>query len=296
MAQRRASATPIIVGSSVAPPRLASLRSTGSPSPMSPTRRQYSPQLTKRQRTSSPTPDPVPLPRLKTAEDYTVMDAEQITNLPIAYFCRDTRHGIPTPEFIDKENETLRKMHEARAAKYAPAEPPIEETPDEDVDIEGSGDDAVAKPEGANRMAARVRIVDGQVVIDSDSLVINRSDMADGKNEPLELVDESEQPRFINTMSYVRQRTSRKLWTSDETDEFYKALRKFGTDFQMCTSMLPDRNRYDIRNKFRKEERKNPLRITDALLVRDTPEVRETPEVSDAPEVQDTSAVKDTSA
>ncbi|KAJ2295397.1 hypothetical protein IWW55_005463, partial [Coemansia sp. RSA 2706] len=215
--------------------------------------------------------NPVPLPRLKNIADYTVMDTEEISKLPIAYFCRDTRHGVPTQAFIDRENEALRQLHEA---KQRNSEDEDEETAAPPVAKKAKeASEAPSEPETprANKLAAQVRIVDGQVVIDTDSLVVNRSDMAEGMDEPLELVDESARPRFINSMTYVKRRTTRRAWSPEETNEFYLMLRKFGSDFEMIAAAMPDRNRYDIRNKFKKEERKNPLRVTDALLVRNSP-------------------------
>ncbi|KAJ2455607.1 hypothetical protein EV183_000706 [Coemansia sp. RSA 2336] len=262
--QERPAGTPTVIETPAAVQRLSSLNSPGSSSLANST----SPRTSKRRRTESASPEPVPLPRLKTAEDYRTLDPEEIRNLPMSYFCRDTRHGIPTKEFIDRENEGLRKLHEAqrpRASAEQSAEPEEEEE-EETPAPEERQTPAQEEPSQANRMAAQVRIVDGKVVIDSDSLVISRSDMADGANEPLELVDESERPRFINSMTYVKQRTSRKRWSAEEVEEFYAALRKYGSDFEMVASVMPGRNRYDIRNKFKKEEKLNPRRITDALL------------------------------
>ncbi|KAJ2304506.1 hypothetical protein IWW54_005378, partial [Coemansia sp. RSA 2705] len=286
MAQRPIG-TPIIVGSSnVPPPRLASLRSPSTGGPTSPSSLRSPPPLrssssarsqrsltspAKRRRTATASPEPVPLPRLKNIADYTVMDTEEISKLPIAYFCRDTRHGVPTQAFIDRENEALRQLHEA---KQRNSEDEDEETAAPPVAKKAKeASEAPSEPETprANKLAAQVRIVDGQVVIDTDSLVVNRSDMAEGMDEPLELVDESARPRFINSMTYVKRRTTRRAWSPEETNEFYLMLRKFGSDFEMIAAAMPDRNRYDIRNKFKKEERKNPLRVTDALLVRNSP-------------------------
>ncbi|KAI9482424.1 hypothetical protein BX667DRAFT_513429 [Coemansia mojavensis] len=260
--QERPAGAPTVIEPPAAVQRLSSLNSPGSPGPANST----SPRTSKRQRAESASPEPVPLPRLKTAEDYRTLEPEEIRNLPMSYFCRDTRHGIPTKEFIDRENEGLRKLHEAqrpRASREQSAEPEKGAPAPEQSETP-----AREEPPQANRMAAQVRIVDGKVVIDSDSLVISRSDVAEGTNEPLELVDESERPRFINSMTYVKQRTSRKRWSPEEVEQFYAALRKYGSDFEMVASAMPGRNRYDIRNKFKKEERLNPRRITDALLAR----------------------------
>ncbi|KAJ2597061.1 hypothetical protein EV177_007811 [Coemansia sp. RSA 1804] len=241
----------------------------------------------KRQRTSDSassrrtTPDLMPLMRLKTIEDYPTLGMDEISRLPIAYFCRDNRHGRPTQEFIERENNTIRKMYEPltkgkttdngdgdtqTAAK--------EKAPDKPQTDASKNDDArPSQPaaSAANRMAAQVRIVDGKVVVDSESLVVSRSDMAGAERAPLELVDESARPRFINSLTYVQKRASRKRWTASETDAFYEALRKYGSDFEMISAVMAGRNRYDIRNKFKTEEKKNAGRVTSTLLAQRSP-------------------------
>ncbi|KAJ1882620.1 hypothetical protein LPJ57_000787 [Coemansia sp. RSA 486] len=252
-------------------PRLASLSSPISPQSTSANRAKRAPRSRvtsplKRPRTASKTPEPRPILQLKTEDDYSCLAAEEISNLPMAYFCRDTRHGRPTAEFIEKENEFIRKINAhtegknpdlVKEATPAPEPEPVKKT------------EPTAQP--VNRMAAQVRIVDGKVVVDAESLMINRSDMAGTSDEPLELIDESTRQRFTNSLTYVPKRTSRKRWKTEETELFYDALRKYGTDFQTIASVLPGRNRYDIRNKFKAEEKNHASRITVTLLRRDCP-------------------------
>ncbi|KAJ1644875.1 hypothetical protein LPJ64_003498 [Coemansia asiatica] len=258
---------------SVAPlPRLASLSSPISPQSASTSRTKRTPRSRvtsplKRPRTASKTPEPRPMLQLKTEDDYSCLSLDEINNLPMAYFCRDTRHGRPTAEFIEKENEFIRKVNAHAEGKPPEQEKEKEATPAPIVPVK--------KPESAvqpvNRMAAQVRIVDGKVVVDTESLVINRRDMAGTSDEPLELIDESTRQRFTNSLTYVPKRTSRKRWSKGETELFYDALRKYGTDFNTIASVLPNRNRYDVRNKFKAEEKIQASRITVTLLHRDRP-------------------------
>ncbi|KAJ2394285.1 hypothetical protein GGI23_004747 [Coemansia sp. RSA 2559] len=211
-------------------------------------------------------------------QDYPLLGTDEISRLPISYFCRDNRHGRPTREFVERENTSIRKMYEPltknssadddQGTRVAAAEKSLGKSrdhPNEDAD-------SSAQPAASsNRMAAQVRIVDGKVVLDSASLVISRSDMAGAGDEPLEIVDESARPRFVNSLTYVQKRASRKRWTNEETEEFYVALRRYGSDFEMMAAAMPGRNRYDIRNKFKVEERKNARRVTDTLLAQRSP-------------------------
>ncbi|KAI7834499.1 hypothetical protein BX661DRAFT_174956 [Kickxella alabastrina] len=203
---------------------------------------------------------------MRSAADYSTLSTEEISNLPIAYFCRDTRHGQPTTEFIERENDVIRKLNAPPETQASSEETPAQAGVVKAPPVPSKVD---SQPQTVNRMAAQVRIVDGQVVIDTDSLVVNRSDMAGGTGEPLDVVDESARTQFTNSLTYVVQRTSRKRWKPEETEMFYQKLRIYGTDFQMLAAELPGRNRYDVRNKFKVEERKNGLRITETLLRRD---------------------------
>ncbi|KAL6865176.1 hypothetical protein ACP4OV_016327 [Aristida adscensionis] len=45
-------------------------------------------------------------------------------------------------------------------------------------------------------------------------------------------------------------------------------LRQFGTDFAMIKQLFPDKTRDQIRQKFKSEERKNPMQVHDAILQR----------------------------
>ncbi|KAJ2092129.1 hypothetical protein GGI16_005943 [Coemansia sp. S142-1] len=245
-------------------------------SPMSSSRRSgFGSQLNsprgKRHRTGSSTPEPTLSLKLKTADDYRVLDLEVISSLPIGFFCRDTRHGRPTQEFIEKENDIVRKIMEPKASPSndgpsgSTQEKPVMKAPEPKVNKV----DESAGP--SNFRVAQLRIVDGKTVVDSDSLVINRREMADANQEPLELVDETSRSRYVNAATWAPKRGTRKRWTTEEEDVFFRALRKYGSDFEMIASMMPGRNRYDIKNKFKKEERLNGKRITNLLLMRAEP-------------------------
>lgn len=54
-------------------------------------------------------------------------------------------------------------------------------------------------------------------------------------------------------------------WSEDETTFFFKALQCFGTDFSFLEIVLKPRNRAQIKNKFRKEEKDNPILVESAL-------------------------------
>lgn len=61
-----------------------------------------------------------------------------------------------------------------------------------------------------------------------------------------------------------------KRWDVRSTSDFYDALRMFGTDFGMMTSLFDGVSRRSLKLKFTREERKNPDIIKDILQQKDT--------------------------
>mmetsp|Transcript_3975 Transcript_3975/g.3395 ORF Transcript_3975/g.3395 Transcript_3975/m.3395 type:complete len:120 (+) Transcript_3975:692-1051(+) len=62
-----------------------------------------------------------------------------------------------------------------------------------------------------------------------------------------------------------KQRNHTEKWTEEETRKFLKAIEIFGSDFSMIAKLFPKRNRAQIKNKFRKEEKEKPAEIDDAF-------------------------------
>jgi len=116
-------------------------------------------------------------------------------------------------------------------------------------------------------MGPQVRIdpETGDVVLDQQSLVVNT--MARDDSASYDVVYENNEVRNSNYQRF-RRRTPRGSWTQDETDKFYDALRKYGTDFTLITMLFPGRTRSQIRNKFKREEKENGPFIDLALKQR----------------------------
>ncbi|PHH88759.1 hypothetical protein CDD83_7079 [Cordyceps sp. RAO-2017] len=139
---------------------------------------------------------------------------------------------------------------------------------------------ASPKPDGPTASGSRndpdapagpqFRIVDGQIVVDQNSLVMDRHARAAAAQarDDMETVEENDFTRLITSSSYM---TSSKLkgpniWTDEETELFYRGLRMFGTEFEMISKMFPGKQRRHIKLKFNREERHNPKRIDAALI------------------------------
>ena len=64
--------------------------------------------------------------------------------------------------------------------------------------------------------------------------------------------------------------TEAKKWNEAETDKFFMALQVFGADFTMVAKVFGgERSREQVKNKFRKEEKKNKDHIDKLLINKD---------------------------
>lgn len=112
------------------------------------------------------------------------------------------------------------------------------------------------------------RIVDGQIVVDQSSLVMDRHARDKAAQGDMETVEENDFTRLITSNSFMTTSKLRgpNIWTDEETELFYRALRMFGTEFQMISHMFPGKQRRHIKLKYNREERHNPERITAAVV------------------------------
>ncbi|KAL6270053.1 hypothetical protein ACE6H2_026964 [Prunus campanulata] len=75
---------------------------------------------------------------------------------------------------------------------------------------------------------------------------------------------------LLNYQSYM-DKTPTVRWSKQDTELFYEAIQQCGSDFTMIQELyFPGRTRHQIKLKFKKEERQNPLRINEAVLSRST--------------------------
>ncbi|KAL6055434.1 Transcription factor TFIIIB component B [Balamuthia mandrillaris] len=113
--------------------------------------------------------------------------------------------------------------------------------------------------------APQVTIVNGQIVLNPESLVIQaqgRKDLSQSFNYVTE--GNNQNP---NT-AYRRRKCSSEKWNKEETNKFYRALQMYGTDFTAIQLLFPTRTRRQIRNKFKKEEKDHGKRVDEALANR----------------------------
>ncbi|KAK2749452.1 Transcription factor TFIIIB component B [Myotisia sp. PD_48] len=121
------------------------------------------------------------------------------------------------------------------------------------------------RPQSTGVAGPQMRIVNGEIVLDTTSLQIDRHADAARNGEAMEEVEENPLTRRINAASFGK-RTKVEVWDEEMNELFYKGLRMFGTDFMMISKMFPGRTRRHIKLKFSNEERRNPERIKSTLL------------------------------
>lgn len=124
-------------------------------------------------------------------------------------------------------------------------------------------------PPPGPHVAERLVLVNGQMVIDESSRVIDRNAATAREADELgEAIDEDHLTKRVNQSTVGRKPGAVRtysIWDDEETEQFYQGLRMFGTDFMMISKMFPGTSRALIKKKFSKEEKLNPEKILTAL-------------------------------
>lgn len=143
----------------------------------------------------------------------------------------------------------------------------------------GEGENTEETPRPAPVVTGpRLRLdAEGNLVVDEDSLRIDRQAQAERNAENLVVTENDDLTKRVNQMSWINERrrdpTDRvpffKMksdpWSDEETDRFYEALRMFGTDFFIISKMFQPKTRRQIKLKFIREERLDPDRVNRVL-------------------------------
>ncbi|POW06923.1 hypothetical protein PSTT_08658 [Puccinia striiformis] len=123
----------------------------------------------------------------------------------------------------------------------------------------------------ASLYAPQLRVVNGQMILDQDSLEVDRQDQEVELDE-MEVVEESDATRLVNSNTWSKSIRGER-WTVNDTGLFYDSF--------------PGRTRRQIRLKWNKEEKKSPEDIIRALLgekpIQETPPEEELETISEDP-------------
>ncbi|ORX86219.1 hypothetical protein BCR32DRAFT_290197 [Anaeromyces robustus] len=130
-----------------------------------------------------------------------------------------------------------------------------------DIEVKTESSIPMKKSPNKNVAAVQMRVVNGQVVIDQNSLFINHIDTS---NElPITLKENKDTQ--VTSLSFKRNSNRSKKWKKEETDLFYQCISICGTDFGMMSIIMPHRNRKQLINKYHRETRLNPERVRKAF-------------------------------
>lgn len=210
-------------------------------------------------------------PRARPKREPTPEGAENIeiapTSMKMSDLCKDLRTGKMSKREIELRNMELaeqerkqKTQQDGGEAEQTPVKQNADAAPSTAEQDEGNPD----KSQGG-QAGPVMRIVNGEIVLDTASLQVDRHADAERDMGELEDVVENSLTRKINQASYGK-RSKTESWDEEMTDLFYRGLRMFGTDFMMISKMFPGRSRRQIKLKFNNEERRNSERIKDTLL------------------------------
>ncbi|KAK7588245.1 hypothetical protein V9T40_005490 [Parthenolecanium corni] len=104
---------------------------------------------------------------------------------------------------------------------------------------------------------------DGEVIIDTDSLMIEQTGVAEARQAIAnsEVVEET----GLHYRSYSKKNNFKRQWSPHDTLKFYDVLSVVGTDFTLMATLFPGRTRNCIKRKYKREEKANRDLIMKAL-------------------------------
>ena len=115
-------------------------------------------------------------------------------------------------------------------------------------------------------MAPQVQVIDGNIVINPQSLTVNAAAEKDMGMTEFKRVEEI--GTRLNSATYSNRAKAEK-WSKEDTELFYRAMTQFGTDFSLIARLFPGRSRRQVKRKYLIEDRADPRRIEQAIKSRD---------------------------
>ncbi|KAK6079269.1 Transcription factor TFIIIB component B'' [Seiridium cupressi] len=218
------------------------------------------PSAPKRFRRRNITPDPEDIPEDGRPDHTTTKIGDLTKDLGIG---KKFKHAdlILERQRQARHEAKLRKLEkQKRAMGTLPSEGNQEEGP------RAGGGDADSSVRLNQGQGIALDIIDGQIMVNQSSLVINQH--AAESNIQLQTVEEDEFTHLTTSASYMR--PSRAMgtnhWDDEDTERFYKYLKMFGTDFETISHMFSGKNRRQVKLKFNREERLRPNRVNAAIM------------------------------
>ncbi|ETV92723.1 hypothetical protein H310_13150 [Aphanomyces invadans] len=139
---------------------------------------------------------------------------------------------------------------------------------DEDDHAKSSAAEVAARRTAASRGAAsgrpQVEIVNGQIVLATNSLTVHEDELMQEDDEAETHSSAKEHPR-VGRSGYLSGRRASKRWGYVETKQFFYCLSHVGTDFTLMETLFPNRTRSELKIKFKSEEKRHRALVDVAL-------------------------------
>ncbi|CAI2194133.1 3757_t:CDS:2, partial [Funneliformis geosporum] len=89
-------------------------------------------------------------------------------------------------------------------------------------------------------------------------------------DEGMEVIEEDKFSHIVNSFTYSKKPRKNERWTIEDTELFFKALSRWGTDFEIISRKIFNnrKSRDQVKNKYKRERKFNSLRVYKALDTR----------------------------
>ncbi|EFX64268.1 hypothetical protein DAPPUDRAFT_118337 [Daphnia pulex] len=134
----------------------------------------------------------------------------------------------------------------------------IEENELRMIETENQSKEEVAEDEEGAMPVPQVCLgPDGRIILDEKSLLIDANETKRNKSQLASYAPIVENNTTNVNYGSWRKNPRAESWNKKETAKFFIALQMFGTNFSLMTPYFPGRDRVQLKNKYKKEEKEN---------------------------------------
>ncbi|XP_030899450.2 transcription factor TFIIIB component B'' homolog [Melopsittacus undulatus] len=183
-------------------------------------------------------------------------DRSKMTMRDLIYYLPENN---PMKSSVAEENRTEKSSALSQMKEQEEKGTPDHEDEEEDDEVE-NGEES----QDGSLLVPRVKVAeDGSIILDEESLTVEvlrtKGPCVVEENDPIF------ERGSTTTYSSFRRSCYTKPWSNKETDMFFLAISMVGTDFSLIGRLFPHRDRAEIKNKFKREEKANGWRIDKAF-------------------------------